>query len=76
MLLFFLWGMARAADLETLTNRDGPVTVKVTPKNISPGTRSWDFEITLNTHSVPLDQDIARAAVLAADSGKPYALMG
>lgn len=63
--------VVKAADLEIQTNREGPVTVKVAPKNISPGAKSWDFEITLSTHTVPLDQDMARISVLVAGSGKP-----
>lgn len=57
--------------LETLTNREGSVTVKVTPRNIVPGAKTWDFEISLSTHTVPLDQDMARAAVLIGGSGPP-----
>jgi len=75
MILFGLFGPAQAADLEIQTNREGPATVKVIPKNISPGSKSWDFEVTLSTHTVPLDQDMTRAAVLIAGSGKPQAPM-
>lgn len=60
-----------AADLETLTNREGSVTVKVTPLNILPGVRIWDFEVTLSTHTGMLDQDMKHVAVLAAGSGNP-----
>lgn len=56
--------------LETQTNREGPVTVKVTPRNVSPAATTWDFEITLETHTVSLDQDMQRAAVLVDGSGK------
>lgn len=71
ILSLILPGITQAADLETQTNREGAVTVKVTPMRISPGTKSWDFEIALSTHSVPLDQDMARVSALVADSGKP-----
>lgn len=71
MLTLGWFGSAQAADLETVTNREGPVTVRVTPRNISPKSASWDFEVSLNTHSVPLDQDMVSAAVLILDSGKP-----
>lgn len=73
VLSLFIGGMALAADLATQTNREGGVTVKATPKNISTKAGTWDFEISLNTHTVPLDQDMARAAILIADSGKPRA---
>lgn len=71
-----LLGPTQAAELETQTNRESAVTVKVTPRNISPNAGSWDFEVSLSTHSVTLDQDMARAAVLIADSGKPQAPLG
>lgn len=71
ILSFILPGITQAVDLETRTNRESAVTVKVTPKSISPGVRSWDFEITLSTHSVPLDQDMVRVSALVTDSGKP-----
>lgn len=70
-LSLFLPGAIQAAELESQTNGVGPVTVKVTPRNISPGTRNWDFEITLTTHSSSLDTDMTRAAVLIAGSDKP-----
>lgn len=59
----------RTADLETQTNREGSVTVKVTPRNVSPGDKSWDFEIVLETHTVALDQDMTHAAALVDGSG-------
>lgn len=62
---------ALAAELATQANREGSVTVMATPKNVSPGAGSWDFEISLSTHSVALDQDMMRAAVLIVDSSKP-----
>ena len=71
MLSLILPGGVQAVDLETRTNREGAVTVKVTPKSISPGAKSWDFEITLSTHSVPLNQDMARVSALVSDSGNP-----
>lgn len=63
--------IALSADLETLTNSEAAVTVKVTPMNISPEADSWDFEIVLNTHSVALDQDMRRVAVLIDAAGLP-----
>ncbi len=70
-LLFFQTGALQAAGLETQTNREGSVTVKVTPMNISPGAKTWDFEITLTTHTVSLDQDMGSAALLVIGSGRP-----
>jgi hypothetical protein len=62
---------AQAATLQAQTNREGPVTVKVTPKNTSSEAKTWDFEIILDTHTASLDQDMKRAAVLVDGSGKP-----
>lgn len=61
----------QAAEFETLTNSEAAVTVKVTPTNIAPEAASWDFEIALSTHSVALDQDMRRAAVLMDAAGAP-----
>ena len=62
---------AQSVELETLTNSDGAVTVKVTPMNISPEAESWDFGVVLSTHSVALDQDMRRAVVLMDAAGAP-----
>lgn len=53
-------------DLELQTNNDGQATVTVTPlKSASAGT--LEFEIILDTHSVELNEDLIKAAVLIAD---------
>lgn len=62
---------ATIGKLETQTNREGLVTVKVTPKDISPEAKSWDFEITLETHTASIDQDMRRVAVLVDGSANP-----
>lgn len=56
--------------LATQTSREGGVTVKVMPKNLKPGASSWDFEITLETHTQPLNQDLTRMALLVDAQGK------
>ena len=53
-------------------SRDGNVTVTVTPRNIAPGASSWDFEVKLETHTQPLDQDMTRIAVLIDTNGKSH----
>lgn len=53
--------------LEPQSNNDGPVTVIVVPrKSASAGT--WEFEITLETHSVELNEDLMKTSVLIADN--------
>ncbi len=55
-------------NFETQSNSEGGVTIEVTPKSIDEGT----FVIVLNTHSVELNDDLTRAAVLKDENGKEY----
>ncbi|OHB22853.1 MAG: hypothetical protein A2939_03535 [Parcubacteria group bacterium RIFCSPLOWO2_01_FULL_48_18] len=54
------------------TNDDGGVTVAVTPKNISADAASWDFKISLDTHSVELLEDLTQVSILEDENGKKY----
>ena len=58
------------AVLESQTNSEGGVTVMVTPKNLS--VVSWNFEVSLSTHSVELDEDLIKVAVLVDENGKEF----
>lgn len=58
------------------TNREGAVTVKVAPRNLAPDAASWDFEITLETHTQALDQDLTRSAILIDAAGKSHTAIG
>lgn len=62
-------GAPQAGEFETQTNREGSVTVKVTPGELSPTAASWDFEVTLSSHVTELDQDVQRAASLVVGPG-------
>lgn len=54
-------------------NSEGEVTVKVSPKDLSQSTVSWDFEILLDTHSQNLgDLDLANNSVLLDDEGNQF----
>lgn len=53
---------------ETQTNNEGGVTIEVVPKNIREGT----FVIILNTHSVELNDDLTKIAVLRDENGNVY----
>lgn len=55
------------SDLEPQTNNDGPVAVTIIPKKPA-GAGIWEFEMVLETHSVELNEDLTKAAVLIADS--------
>lgn len=59
--------VSSTSNLEPQTNNEGPVAVNVAPhKSASAGI--WEFEITLETHSVELNEDLMKAAVLIADN--------
>ena len=57
---------------ETKTEEEASVTVVVTPLDLSPQSAEWKFDIGLNTHSVELDQDMTKIAVLTDNQGKEY----
>ena len=51
-------------------NSEGPVTVKVSPRDFSQPATSWDFEILLDTHSQNLeDPGLTNNSVLLDDKG-------
>ena len=48
------------------------VNVIVTPLDMSAHSNEWRFDISMNTHVVPLDQDMVNIAVLVDENGKIY----
>lgn len=62
-------GVLQAAEYETRTNREGSVTVKISPGDLSLSAPSWDFEVALSSHTTELDQDMQSVAVLVAGPG-------
>lgn len=57
---------------ESKSDDQGAVTVEVRPIDLSPNSQVWKFEVTLNTHSVELDDDLVAQSVLVDDLGKVY----
>lgn len=51
----------------TQVSSAGGVTVKVTPRPVSPSSGEWAFSVVLDTHSQELDDDLASTAVLTVD---------
>ncbi len=51
------------------TDTQGMVSVDVTPINLTDPGDSLDFEVSLNTHSVNLNMDVASLASLNTDNG-------
>jgi hypothetical protein len=59
--------------LASRTSDSGGVRVVVTPKAVGPGAAVWEFEVVMDTHTRPLNEDLARAAVLVDDGGRQHA---
>ena len=51
-------------------DRQGAVTVIVTPLNLERPTATLDFDVTLETHSVDLSMDLRELAILRTDTGR------
>lgn len=62
--------------LEEKTSREGAVTVKVTPRSLAPGAQGWDFDVTLDTHTQPLTEDLVDATTLIDAAGNVHAPIG
>jgi hypothetical protein len=46
------------------------VTVSVTPVSLAPDAKRWSFNIELDTHTQPLNDDIERTVTLTASDGR------
>ncbi len=66
-------GTAQDEALPAQVNREGQVTVKVTPLALSPTADAWRFSVQFDTHVTPLDQDLLKTAVLSGDAGQTEA---
>lgn len=53
---------------EEQVDENGPVTVTIKPIDISE--ESWNFEVTLQTHSVDLDMEILKSIILLDAEGE------
>ena len=57
---------------EPKIDEQASITVTITPIDISPQSKKWKFNIVMDTHSVELDQDLIKTAVLIDDQNKEY----
>ena len=48
------------------------VTVTVTPGDLGPAARTWDFAVVLDTHTQDLADDLTKTAVLMDDKSNAY----
>jgi hypothetical protein len=62
---------AGAPALAAVSNDAGGVRVVVKPKSVATGS-VWEFDITIEAHSKPLDSDLTKDAVLMDDGGRRY----
>lgn len=65
-------GAASASELEVRSSRAAGVTVKVTPKDVAPGSSTWAFAVVLETHSRDLSDDLGKDSVLIDARGTRY----
>jgi hypothetical protein len=57
---------------ESKVDDQASVTVTVTPTLISEESGEWKFDVVMDTHSVELDQDMTKVAILIDEQGKEY----
>src|SRR3989344_8207146 len=58
--------------LESKIDDQASVTVTITPSDLGMESKEWKFDVVMSTHSVELDQDMTKVAILTDDSGKEY----
>ena len=57
---------------ESKIDEQASVTVTVTPTLLSEESEEWKFDVVMDTHSVELDQDMTKIAILIDEQGKEY----
>ena len=57
---------------EPKSDDQAEVTVTVTPVDVSSQSSEWKFDVIISTHTVELDQDMTKVAVLIDDLGREY----
>jgi hypothetical protein len=62
-----------APPLAARNSDEAGVNVVVTPKALGPGVPVWEFNVVMDTHIKPLDDNLAQVAVLVDVAGHRYA---
>lgn len=57
---------------ESKVSNEGGVEVAVTPIDIKADPEFWSFQVSMNTHSVGLDQDMMASSLMEVGNGKSY----
>ncbi len=66
---------ARSAQTAAQTSDQGGVKITIEPRGFPREAKTWDFAVTLETHTQPLDDDLLQSATLIADA-KRYRPLG
>lgn len=62
----------KADSLESVSNNEGEVEVRVTPESLSEELGFWDFDVVLETHSVELSYNLDKISFLVDGAGKTF----
>jgi hypothetical protein len=54
------------------TDEQANITVAGTPLDLLPRSKEWKFSVTMNTHTINLNQDMTKVAALVDEQGKEY----
>lgn len=57
---------------ESRTDEQANVNVTITPIDLSIDSQEWRFNVSMDTHSVELDQDMTKSVVLMGDGDEKY----
>lgn len=66
----------KKASSSPLTSKSHDITIIVAPRNLSADAMSWDFEITLESHTRVLSDDLAKSSALIGDDGRHATPLG
>lgn len=61
-----------APALVARSSDEAGIKVVVTPRALGPGAKVWEFEVVLDTHTKPLDDNLVQVAVLIDGAGRRY----
>ena len=62
--------LSAASTFQPRTNDGAGVRVVVTPRAPTAGATTWDFDVTLDTHSKPLNEDLVAVSALVDEQGR------
>jgi hypothetical protein len=68
----FVFDVALAAELGAQKSDHNGVTITITPRNVTAGTKAWNFGVSMDTHSQELSDDLTKSAALVDEKGREY----